>query len=130
MNILSSSLSKWVEFEKIIDDIEPISSMSIKRSSCFFVALSSQSSSISCKFIKFKIQTQLTYKYYMYNTSFKINQYWWCSKNPIYLEMIFFSVWIVGNNIFTSIFPSPEFMKLMVGDRRPDTCKTIHFNGI
>ena len=45
-------------------------------------------------------------------------------------EQDFFIVRIVGNHTFTSIFPSLEFTKLMVDDRRPDTCKTIHFDRI
>ena len=48
--------------------------MLIETSSCFFIASSSQSSSILLKFIKSTIKIQLTDKYYMlYNTMFKTN---------------------------------------------------------
>lgn len=42
----------------------------------------------------------------------------------------FFSVWIEDDNIFMSIFPSPEFKKLMIYDRRLDTYKIVLFGGI
>jgi len=32
----------------------------------------------------------------------------------------FLSVWIEDDHMFISIFHSPEFMKLMVNNRRPD----------
>jgi len=74
MNILSSSMSKRLKFKLSVNGIKPTSSTPIETSSCFFIASSSQSSSILLKFIKSTIKIQLTDKYYMlYNTMFKTN---------------------------------------------------------
>jgi len=74
MNILSSSMSKRPKFKLSVSGIKPTSSTPIETSSCFFIASSSQSSSILLKFIKSTIKTQLIDKYYMvYNTMFKTN---------------------------------------------------------
>jgi hypothetical protein len=40
------------------------------------------------------------------------------------------NVWIKNNHMFMSIFSSSKFTRLVIGDRRPDTCNTIYFNGI
>jgi hypothetical protein len=37
----------------------------------------------------------------------------------------FWSVLVEGNHIFTLIFLSSQFKKLMIGDKRFNTCKTI-----
>jgi hypothetical protein len=52
------------------------------------------------------------------------------SKSNMLRNEGFFSVWIEDDNIFMSIFPSPEFKKLMIYDRRLDTYKIVLFGGI
>jgi hypothetical protein len=44
--------------------------------------------------------------------------------------MRFFSVWIVGNHTFISIFPFLELHKQLIDGRRPNTCKKISFGGV
>jgi hypothetical protein len=39
----------------------------------------------------------------------------------------FFFVWVEDDHSFMSIFSSLKFIKLIIDDRRPDTCKTILF---
>jgi len=41
----------------------------------------------------------------------------------------FLSVWIEGNHTFIVMFPSPKFKKLIISDRRPNSCKIVPFGG-
>ena len=38
--------------------------------------------------------------------------------------------WIKDDYVFTSIFYSPKFTKLLVDDKRPSTCKIVSFGRI
>jgi len=51
-------------------------------------------------------------------------------QNSICSGMRFFSVWIVGNHTFISIFPFLELHKQLIDGRRPNTCKKISFGGV
>lgn len=50
-------------------------------------------------------------------------------QNLIWSKMRFLSVWTMSNHIFMSIFHFLEFIKLIVGSKRPNTNKIVSFGG-